>query len=172
MKVNSFILILFLFYCRTIDAQNPNPFEKSIVAPEVGEKAVDFIQKNTLDQKVQLADFVGKVILLNFWGSYCKPCRAEHPELIKLYKKYHEQGFEIIAIANDVLKSDWLNAIQKDSLPWVNVTDLKMGNNEVFQKYQIKYMPNNVLINQQGIVVAKNVNLAFINLLVGELLNK
>src|SRR5690606_1230331 len=97
--------------------------------PSVGDKFIDFQMKDTSGKLKKLSDFKGKIVLLEFWASWCGPCRKENPNLVKTYEKYHPKGFEVFAVSQDINKTNWLNAIQKDKLPWIQVSDLKGGEN-------------------------------------------
>jgi len=103
-----------------------------------------------------LSDFRGKYVLLDFWGSWCGPCRAENPDIIKAYKTYKEKNFEIISVSLDTKKQDWLDAIQKDGLPWLHVSDLKGWKNEVALMYGINAVPQMFLLDPNGVIIAKD----------------
>jgi len=122
----------------------------------IGEKAPDFSLKDSSNQKVLLANFQGKYILLDFWASWCVPCRRENPLLKELYEKYHEKGLEIIGISLDKDRKNWVNAIKTDKISWIQVTDFKANESEVVKLYDIKSIPSNFLLDTQGKIVAKN----------------
>lgn len=123
--------------------------------PQIGEKYVDFEQSNQFGNKVNLSDIKGKYVLVEFWASWCAPCRGENPTLLKYYKKYKDQGFEIIGVSLDNDKDKWVSAIEKDSLLWENVSDLKGTENEAAYIYGVNGIPDNFLIDQNGIIVAR-----------------
>lgn len=123
---------------------------------KVGSKYVDFEQTNTVGKKVKLSDIKGKYILLEFWGSWCGPCREENPNLVKTYNAYKAKGFEILGVAADDNKAQWLKAIKDDGLPWENVSDLKGSKNEVGLMYGINAYPTNYLIDEKGTIIAKD----------------
>lgn len=123
---------------------------------KVGSKYVDFTEPNTDGKSVSLSDYKGKVVLLEFWGSWCGPCREGNPELVKIYNEFKSAGFDILGVAADENKDDWLEAVQKDSLVWQNVTDLKGDKNKAALIYGISYYPANFLIDRQGIIIAKD----------------
>lgn len=125
--------------------------------PKIGEPFVDFTQKNTDGKDVSLSDYSGKVILLDFWGSWCGPCRENNVELVKLYKEFKNQGFEIFGVAADGGKKEWLDAIEKDNMTWPNVTDFNGPKNKAALAYGIYKFPTNYLINRKGILVAMDV---------------
>jgi thiol-disulfide isomerase/thioredoxin len=121
--------------------------------PKVGEKFIDFSQLTPEGKPESLSNNLGKYTIIEFWSSGCGPCRAEHPDLIKLYNSYHEKGLSIIGISGDNDPDDWKNAILKDSLPWINISDLRGFNNEAFMLYGIKYIPQMILLDDNGIIV-------------------
>lgn len=122
----------------------------------VGKNYVDFVQMNVEGKPVKLSSFQGKYILLEFWASWCGPCRKENPALVQLYERYKEQGFEIVAVSLDVNKQQWINAIVKDSLTWPNLSDLKGADNIPALMYGVYGIPDNFLINPEGKIIAKN----------------
>ncbi|MEX6690083.1 TlpA disulfide reductase family protein [Danxiaibacter flavus] len=122
--------------------------------PKVGDKYVDFGEPDIDDKIVHLSDFKNKVVLLDFWGSWCGPCRANNPELVKVYNEFKSKGFEIFGVAADLDKESWIAAIKKDGLTWQNVTDLQGWNNKAAIIYGIYKYPTNYLIDRNGIIVA------------------
>lgn len=123
---------------------------------KVGDKYVDFSQSNTQNKKVKLSDFEGKIVLLEFWGSWCMPCRQTNPELVKIYKEFKEKGFEIFGVAAENNKDEWLKAIKSDSLAWTNVTDLKADKNEASLIYGVSNYPANFLIDKSGTIIGRD----------------
>jgi len=101
---------------------------------------------------------LGKYVLLDFWASWCGPCRQENPTLVKAYAKYKEKGFEILGISldNPDAKEAWIEAIEKDGLTWRQVSDLKAWNNAVARTYGIRAIPHSFLIDPQGTIIAEN----------------
>lgn len=123
---------------------------------KIGGKFADFEQENTAGKKIKLSDIKAKYILLEFWGSWCGPCREENPNLVKTYTAYKDKGFAILGVAADENKAQWLKAIKDDQLPWENVSDLKGDKNTVALIYGINAYPTNFLIDEKGIIIAKN----------------
>jgi peroxiredoxin len=128
--------------------------------PQVGDKALEINQFTPEGKTVKLSDFKGKYVLLDFWSSSCGPCRLEHKWLRKIYSEYHPKGFEIFEVSCDTNKEKWMKAIEKDSIPWINVSDLKGIDNEAFILYDIKLIPQNFLINPEGKIIKRNLSSA------------
>jgi peroxiredoxin len=124
--------------------------------PKIGEQFVDFEMSDPKGKSKKLSDLKGKTILLEFWASWCGPCRQENPTLVKTYKKFHQKGFEIFAVSLDEEKDSWLQAIEKDSLIWGHVSDLKGNDNEASLIYGINGIPDNFLIDQNGEILGRN----------------
>lgn len=124
----------------------------------IGKKAPDFTQNDPDGNPVSLSDFSGKYLLLDFWASWCGPCRQENPNLVKAYAAYKDKGFEILGVSldNQDGKEAWLNAIKKDGLTWTQVSDLNSWNNEVARSYGVRAVPQSYLIDPQGIIVAQD----------------
>jgi peroxiredoxin len=125
--------------------------------PEIGDSYVDFEMEDPNGEIRRLSEFEGKLVLLEFWGSGCLPCRQENPNLVKTYRKYQPKGFEIFAVSQDTKKESWLRAIEKDGLPWTQVSDLKGQGNIASLIYGISYIPNNFLIDQNGVIIGRNI---------------
>jgi peroxiredoxin len=124
-----------------------------------GETAPLFSQPDSTGKMIKLADFRGKIILLDFWASWCMPCRQENPNLVKAYEKFKKDGFEILSISVDdsTRRREWLDAIRKDNMNWVHASDLKGGdNNEAAKLYEISFIPQNFLLDRNGKLLATN----------------
>lgn len=140
--------------------------------PQIDEQAPDLELKNPYGEKIALSSLEGKVVLVDFWASWGKPCRRENPKLVKIYKKYKnarfkggEKGFTIYSVSIDNHKKDWTRAIELDGLIWKNhVSDLKGWNSKAVKIYGIKAIPKSFLINGEGKIIDKDVvrNLDFI----------
>ncbi|MHA7058963.1 redoxin domain-containing protein [Aquimarina sp. M1] len=123
--------------------------------PKIGEKYIDFELPNTTAELVKLSDIKGKYILVEFWASWCAPCRAANPKLIKNYNSYKEKGFNIIGVSIDQKEKDWIKAIKDDKLPWKQGVDLKGFKSDIALTYGINGIPDNFLIDEKGKIVAK-----------------
>ncbi|RYE42478.1 MAG: TlpA family protein disulfide reductase [Sphingobacteriales bacterium] len=113
-----------------------------------------FTQKNEVGKVISLSDFKGKVVLIEFWASWCGPCRSENPNLVKQYQTYNSKGFEILSVSLDEVKENWLNAIEQDKLEWTHVSDLKGWNNEVGRLYGVRGVPASFLVDGDGKIIA------------------
>lgn len=124
----------------------------------VGQPAPDFTLNNTEGIPVSLASLKGKYVLIDFWGSWCNPCRKENPTVVRAYQRFKDRNFEIIGVSLDAKKEAWLKAIKDDGLSWINVIDLKGGENAAAQKYAVSGIPSNFLIGPDGIIIARNLH--------------
>ncbi|MDB5158064.1 MAG: thioredoxin [Mucilaginibacter sp.] len=136
-------------------------FEKSIDAARattIGAAAPVFTQNDVNDKPVSLANFKGKYVLVDFWASWCGPCRGENPNVVKAYHKYKDKNFTILGVSLDRPgnKEQWLAAIKADGLEWTQVSDLKFWDNDAAKLYGIKSIPQNYLIDPDGKIIGKN----------------
>jgi thiol-disulfide isomerase/thioredoxin len=122
---------------------------------KVGDMFVDFRQEDLNGQPIKLSAYQGKVVLLDFWASWCGPCRIDNPRLVKIYQDYHDKGFEILGVALDTRKEHLAKAVSQDQLPWTNVSDYLGDKNRVALTYGISAIPDNFLIDQNGKIIAK-----------------
>ena len=128
---------------------------KSVLLP--GMEAPEISMKDTEGNIRRLSDLRGKVVMIDFWASWCGPCRRENPNVVKLYKKYHDKGFEIYSVSLDKEKSAWLKAIKDDGLVWPNhVSDLNGWTSSGGMTYGIMSVPSTVLVDKDGKIIARN----------------
>jgi peroxiredoxin len=122
----------------------------------VGNPAPLFSCANADGKEITLASFKGKYTLIDFWASWCGPCRLENPNVVKAFHQFHDKGFEILGVSLDDTRSDWLQAIKKDQLNWAQVSDLKGWQSAPAALYGVKAIPMNFLIDKNGMIVAKD----------------
>ncbi len=125
-------------------------------ATAVGNAAPNFSLPDPSGKEISLNSFKGKYVLIDFWASWCGPCRAENPNVVAAYNKYRNKNFTILGVSLDENKKQWETAIQKDNLKWTQVSDLKGWNSSVVSLYNIKSIPSNVLLDREGNIVAKD----------------
>lgn len=122
----------------------------------IGTEAQEFSQKDTAGKMVSLKSFRGKYVLIDFWASWCGPCRAENPNVVAAYNQFKQKNFTVLGISLDENKASWLSAIKKDQLFWTQLSDLKSWGNAVAQLYKVQSIPANLLIDPSGVIIAKN----------------
>ncbi len=128
----------------------------------VGKQAPSFVLIDTKGIPTKLYDFRGKIVLIDFWASWCKQCRMESPKLVKTYQKYQNMdfeggsGFEIISIAMDDNLDDWRDAVVQDGYTWTNVSEGKKWDAEIAKDYQVSSLPANYLLDGNGKIIAKD----------------
>ena len=128
-------------------------------------QAPEFSLSDTNNEIVSLSDFKGKVVLIDFWASWCRPCRSANKTLVKLYEKYRTKDFEILGVSLDGINSqkkasqDWINAIEEDELIWTNVSELNGWGTYLVDLYNVRSIPHAVLIDKNGKIIAEKISI-------------
>lgn len=144
---------------KTGDEASINSLQQQIAGMRsftIGAEAPDFAQATPEGKMLKLSDLRGKVVLIDFWASWCGPCRRENPNVVKMYQAYKDKGFEILGVSLDRDRQRWLDAIQQDGLTWPHVSDLQQWSNAVAQMYGVNSIPHTVLVDKEGRILARN----------------
>lgn len=137
----------------------------------IGKQAPDFELLDVNDRPLSLSSVKAKVLLVDFWASWCGPCRTENPHVVELYNDYKTKGFDVLGVSLDKQKDAWLKAIEEDQLTWNHVSDLKGWQNEAAQLYAVNSIPHTVLLDENGVIIAKNLRGEELRKKVAELLD-
>ncbi len=141
---------------------NKVPIQAGYIAPD--------FELNTLDgNTMKLSDLRGQYVMIDFWASWCGPCRRENPNVVRMYKKYHEKGFEILGVSLDRNQGSWQAAVEKDNLTWKHVSDLKQWNSVVVPLYNVTGIPKTVLLDKEGKIIATDLRGASLEAKLAEL---
>ena len=119
-----------------------------------GEQSPEITLPNAKDSLVNLSSYRGKIVLVDFWASWCGPCRTANPKVVKLYHKYKGQGFEVFGVALDAKKSDWLRAVSRDKITYTQVIDKAAWNSKVAETFGVNQIPTSFLLDKTGQIVA------------------
>jgi peroxiredoxin len=139
---------------------------------EIGKAAPDFTLNDTTGKPVSMSSFKGKYLLIDFWASWCGPCRKENPNNVKLYGDYKAKGLEILGVSFDEKREKWVDAIKKDGLKWTHISDLKRWKCAAGKLYGVRSIPHTVLLDKNGIIIAKNLRGDELRKKIAELLDK
>lgn len=126
-----------------------------LVSTSIGVKAPNFSAPTPSGDELALTDVMGKVTIVDFWAAWCKPCRAENPNVVQVYKKYHDKGLNILGVSLDRRFEDWTKAIEDDGLEWNHVSNVKYFD-EIAELYNVKSIPATFILDENGIIIAKN----------------
>ncbi|MEM6686338.1 MAG: TlpA disulfide reductase family protein [Bacteroidota bacterium] len=149
-----------------------------LLRSSVGSVATNFSAPNPEGETISLDDIKGKVTIIDFWAAWCKPCRLENPNVVKIYEKYHKDGLEIIGVSLDGrprqnnAKQDWLRAIKTDGLTWYQVSNLEGFKDPIARMFNVRSIPATFILNEKGEIAAKNLRGATLEAKVKELLGK
>jgi thiol-disulfide isomerase/thioredoxin len=125
-------------------------------ATQIGAKAPAFSGPTPDGEELALKDAMGKITLIDFWASWCKPCRRENPNIVRVYEKYHDKGLNIIGVSLDRSKAKWLEAIEADGLTWQHISHLRYWQDPIAQKYSVRSIPKAFLLDENGTIIAKD----------------
>ena len=140
-------------------------------ATEVGAKAPEFTAPGVDGQQLALKDMLGKITLVDFWAAWCKPCRRENPNVVAVYKKYHAKGLNVVGVSLDRKAEDWKRAIADDGLTWNHVSHVQYFNDPIAKLYNVSAIPAAFLLDENGVIVAKNLRGPALEAKVAELLD-
>lgn len=144
----------------------------SMRATVVGQLAPEISLPNPQGETKKLSDLRGNYVLVDFWAAWCGPCRRENPNVVAMYNKYHDKGFEVFGVSLDRNREDWVKAIEKDGLTWTQVSDLSYFNSEAAKTYSINAIPATVLLDKEGRIIARNLRGPALEQKLEELLGK
>ena len=138
----------------------------------IGQPAPEISLPDTTGKVVKLSSMKGKYVLLDFWAKWCGPCRQENPNVVRAYHKYKDKGFTVFGVSLDRSKQDWMNAIKQDGLVWTHVSDLKYWQSEAAKTYNITGIPFSLLLDPNGVIIAKNLRGAALDNKLNEIFSK
>lgn len=147
-------------------------FIEQSAAFAVGAKAPGFSAKTPEGEELALEDALGKYTLVDFWAAWCTPCRQENPNIVKVYNKYHDKGFNVLGVSLDQDREAWLGAIEKDGLKWPQISNLRYWQDPIAKQYNIKAIPANFLLDAEGRIVSKDLRGPALEKKIAELLGQ
>ena len=127
-----------------------------IESSKIGKPMMDFALPNENGNSISTKQYRGSILLIDFWASWCAPCRKQIPKITEVYEKFKNKNFKILSVSIDDGKKKWLLALEKEKIKWDNVLDVKEFSSEVIKEYDITSIPNTFLIDEKGIIVANN----------------
>lgn len=143
---------------------------KRLENSSVGKKAPEITQLTPEGERFSLSDLRGKYVLIEFWASWCPDCRKANPNLVKTYNTFKDKNFEILGVSFDRKYEDWVAAIEKDKLDWKHISDLQSWQNAAGTLYGVRAIPQNILVDPEGVIVARNLHDEALNAKLRELL--
>lgn len=144
---------------RFVDNRTVNQFKEEIAKLKklaVGQPAPEIVAYTPDNKTVRLSDFKGKYVLVDFWASWCVPCRKENPNIVRLYDSYKDKNFTVLGVSLDNNPGSWMRAIEEDRLVWTNISDLKAWSSDLILDYRIKAIPASVIVDPSGVIIGKN----------------
>ena len=139
---------------------------------QIGSEMLDITLNNLEGEPIKLFEQLGEITLVDFWASWCRPCRGENPNIVKAYEKYKSKGFTVVGVSLDEDAELWKRAIKQDNLTWTHMSDLKLWNSAVVSQYNISSVPASFLVDKNGKILAKNLRGAALDLKLMQLLGE
>jgi peroxiredoxin len=140
----------------TSQSSNNGAIKEGTIGLKIGQQAPDIALPDKDGNVLTLSSLRGNYVLVDFWASWCGPCRFENPNVVRLYQKYNEKGFDVYSVSLDADRSKWLNAIEADGMNWSHVSDLKKWESSVVSLYKIDAIPMTFLLDKNGVIIEKN----------------
>jgi peroxiredoxin len=145
---------------------------KKMKVTAIGQPAPEIALPDTTGKVVSLSSMKGKYVLVDFWAKWCGPCRQENPNVVRAFQKYKDKGFTVFGVSLDRTKQDWMRAIKEDGLTWTHVSDLKFWQSEAAKTYNVTGIPFSLLIDPNGVIIAKNLRGAALDSKLEEIFSK
>ena len=156
-EIETYINAMDTAVANTETAKSLKARAETMKAVAVGQKAPDFTMNDPEGNPVSLYSKVGaKLLLVDFWAAWCGPCRRENPNVVKVYNEFNKKGFDVFGVSLDQKKDDWVRAISDDKLTWTHVSDLQYWNNAAAKTYAVSAIPANFLLDENGIIIGRN----------------